>query len=95
MLAGMASELPEALYFFDSNGLCIWANAHGIELVGITDDDYTRAESRLKEMFGEFDFKKPEWSTEKRLGTDTGNIKYYSLEKHTIPYSERRIVGSF
>lgn len=95
MLAGMASELPEALYFFDSNGTCIWSNSKGIELTGIADEDYSRAESKLKDMFGEFDLKTDEWSTEKRLTTNTGDVKYYLLEKHTIPYSERRIVGSF
>lgn len=95
MLAGLASELPEALYFFDSNGLCIWANDRGIKLAGISDDDYARAESQLKEMFGEFDLKAEEWSTEKRLTTGTDTVKYYLLEKHTIPYSERKIVGSF
>ena len=26
MLVNMTSELPEALYFFDTNGFCIWAN---------------------------------------------------------------------
>lgn len=95
MLAGMASELPEALYFFDSSGLCIWANDRGIKLADITDDDYALAESQLKDMFGEFDLKTEEWSTEKKLITGTDTVKYYLLEKHTIPYSERKIVGSF
>ena len=63
MLAGMASELPEALYFFDDNGQCIWANDRGIKLAGITDEDYTQAESILSEMFEISDMKSNDWKT--------------------------------
>ena len=95
MLAGMASELPEALYFFDDNGLCIWANDHGIKLAGITDEDYAQAEKLLSSMFGELDIKNSDWSEEKELKTGINTVKYYVFEKHTIPYSETKIVGSF
>ena len=29
MLAGMASDMPDALFFFDENGKCIWTNEPG------------------------------------------------------------------
>ena len=95
MLAGMASEMPEALYFFDDNGLCIWANDRGIKLADINDDDYAQAESRLTELFGDLNIKDDEWSAEKELKTEQGTTKYYVLEKHTVPYSESKIAGSF
>ena len=95
MLAGMASELPEALYFFDDNGQCIWANDRGIKLAGIADEDYAQAEKLLSSMFGELDIKGDDWSGEKELKTGTNTSRYYIFEKHTVPYSESKIAGSF
>ena len=95
MLAGMASEMPEALYFFDASGLCIWANDSGIKLAGITEDDYAQAESLLSKMFGELNIKNDDWNDEKELKTELGTTRYYVFEKHTVPYSQSKIAGSF
>ncbi len=94
MLANMTSELPEALYFFDTNGFCIWANKPGIRLAGISDEDYSLAESKLLKLFADLDFSKNEWSENKtlKIGKET---RYYVLEKHAIPYSDKKDAGSF
>ena len=94
MLASMNSELPEALYFFDNNGQCIWANRPGIKLAGISDEDYSIAEKKLLGLFDDLDFVSKEWSTAKTLtiGMET---RYYILEMHSIPYSEKKDAGSF
>ena len=94
MLANMTSELPEALYFFDTNGFCIWANKPGIRLAGISDEDYSLAESKLLKLFGDLDFSKNEWSENKTLKIGQ-EIRYYVLEKHAIPYSDKKDAGSF
>ena len=54
MLAAMASNLPDALFFFDSNEKCIWANKPGIGLSGIAQDDFEGASERLKTLFGDY-----------------------------------------
>ena len=35
MLATIASEMPDGLFFFDSSGRCIWANKRAAELVAL------------------------------------------------------------
>ncbi|MCR5204639.1 MAG: EAL domain-containing protein [Lachnospiraceae bacterium] len=94
MLANMTSELPEALYFFDNNGLCIWANRPGTELAAISEEDYSKAEVKLTELFGELDLEKNEWTSNKTLKTDE-ETRYYVIEKHAIPYSDKKDAGSF
>ena len=47
MLAHMASEIPEALFFFDANDECIWANRQGIELLGVQSDNFDYVPDRL------------------------------------------------
>ena len=94
MLANMASEIPEALYFFDVSGQCFWANKPGIKLAGIEDEDYSQAKKLLTELFGDLDLDKEEWSTNKIIGTGTEE-KYYVLEKRSIPYSENKNAGTF
>ena len=94
MLASMSSELPEALYFFDNNGQCIWANKPGLMLAGISDEDYSLAEKKLLGLFEDLDFRSREWSTTKTL-TIGRETRYYVLEMHPIPYSEKKDAGSF
>ena len=55
LLAGIASQLPEALFFFDANGRCIWANPPGIELVKLDGRNFEPATDRLADKFGALD----------------------------------------
>ena len=91
MLANMVSEMPEALFFFDANGHCIWANRLAIALAGIEEDNFEAASGRLAELFG--DYQRDE-STQHEV--KTGNtVNSYVLEMHSVTDERQRLIGSF
>lgn len=92
MLATIASQLPEALFFFDSNGACIWANDHGKGLLDI-DSDLDQTSERLDNLFGVLDTS-DEWSTVHTIGSGD-DMKSYVMERRTITDSKGRVAGSF
>ena len=95
MLADMASQLPEALFFFDTNGVCIWANNPGIRLANIEGEDYSQAENLLGDIFGEIDMKADgEWNLNRVVGSGD-EARYFVLEKRDISYTNTRNAGSF
>lgn len=91
MLAHMASELPEALFFFDSDGVCIWANRPGIELTHIEAGRFEGAAGRIKELFGNYDREHPE---QHELNID-GVQRYFILEEHAVTDDRNKPLGSF
>ena len=60
MLANVASEIPESMFFFDANGHCIWVNASAQKLTGIG-DDLESVPDLLRKMFGEWRQNASEW----------------------------------
>ena len=52
MLATVASEIPDALFFFDQSGRCIWANKRGIELAQLENGDFEAAGAQLERLLG-------------------------------------------
>ena len=93
MLANIASQLPEAMFFFDHNGTCIWANQPGIKFAGIEDENFETASASLTEIFGEF-VEAESWSAKKTLEKD-GEKEYYALEKQTVRDENGKLAGSF
>ena len=91
MLANMASGMPEALFFFDANCHCIWANRPAIALTGIEEDNFEAASGRLREMFGTYDGQ-ASVQCEVTAGDAT---KSYILEKHSVTDDRGRPVGAF
>ena len=91
MLANMASEMPEALFFFDANGHCIWANRPAIELTGIEKDNFEAASERLADLFG--DYQQDESTQHEVKNGDMS--KNYVLEKHSVTDERQRLIGSF
>ena len=94
MLANIASDMPEALYFFDASGQCIWANAPGIKLTDIDAGTPELANERLSEIFGEYEKPESNWSAKHVIGTGN-DIKYYVMEKREVKDDRGRIAGSF
>ena len=94
MLAGIASEMSEALFFFEANGRCIWANEAGTALSGIEEDDFESAPSLLFERFGDEYKSQEEYISSYVFGTGD-EIKYYVLEKHSLTDEKKRLAGSF
>ena len=93
MLANIASQLPEAMFFFDHNGTCIWANQPGIRLSGIQDEIFETAAKSLTGIFGQFEHSES-WKT-RRIITRDREKKYFALEKQTVRDENGKIAGSF
>ena len=91
MLANMVSEMPEALFFFDGTGHCIWANRPALALVNINDDEFETAAARLQKLFGDYD-RAEAFQQEVVTGDLT---KSYILEKHKVTDDRQRLIGSF
>ncbi len=94
MLASMASEMPESLFFFDLNGVCIWANENGRKLASLEENDYASAKESLEETFGSLEREEEEWTDNMKVDTIFG-VRYYVLEMNTVPYTEEKNAGSF
>ena len=94
MLATIASELPEALYFFDRGGNCIWANEPAKALLELNSDRLEVAQDRLRLMFGERNWEDDEWSEHKFIESADGN-KYYYLEMHSVANESGKKMGAF
>ncbi len=91
MLAQMASEIPDALFFFDASGQCIWANRPGMALTNIQSENYEPASDRLAAMFG--DYAREE--TTQREVTLENHTRSFVLEKHMVTDERQRVIGSF
>ena len=91
MLAIMASELPEALFFFDSSNQCIWANSKAIKLAGLEEGNFESAADSLRQLFEEYD--KPE--AERYTISTRDKSKSFVFEKHYVNDEKGRKMGSF
>ena len=96
MLANIASDLPDALFFFDAIGRCIWANKPGIKLAGLDGNDFEPASDCLKKMFN-LDSLTGDDFCRKMVVTSKEDSEehYYVLEKHTIVDDKGYLNGSF
>ena len=95
MLATIASKMPEALFFFDRNGRCIWANNQAKKLVDLENNEIETVNEQLREKFGKYEKEGLEWMTTFMSGTDDAVESYYVIEKHPVTDDKGRVVGSF
>ena len=93
MLAAVASEMPDALYFFDVNDRCIWANKRGVELAGIEREDYDSATDKLKALLGTTGESGESWSGECVTGTGDA-MRSYVMARRAVTDDKDRSVGS-
>ncbi len=94
MLAGMASEMPEALFFFDRSGKCIWTNDPGKTLVGISKDNFDDVKEDLCFLFGDIDFGSSGWA--KRVTLGSGDETQYSfLTMKSVVNDKNKVLGSY
>ena len=95
LLANMASDIPDAIFFYDADGRCIWANKPAIELVSLEDEKFDRSPELLSKKFGKKDdFSDPEWSGVKAVGSGA-DASYYYQAKRTVRDEKGHITGSF
>lgn len=94
MLANIASELPESLFFFDTYDRCIWANTPGRRLVGITGENYDPVRDTLQEKLGRLDEIPADGVIRKEV-SDGETTRSYLLEKHGVRDEHERPIGWF
>ena len=94
MLAEVASEMPQALFFFDDGARCVWANEQGCTLTGVSEDNFERCSGRLAEIFGDIDLASDEWACTRELGEGDG-ARFYRMEKQRVTDPRGRRLGSF
>lgn len=94
MLSEVASNMPDALYCFDTNGECIWVNKKGMELVGAEQDDYREAASLLGDYIGCIGKSDGDWSDQRVVGSGE-NVKSYVIEHRVVKDGKGHNIGYF
>lgn len=94
LLAGIASETSDALFFFDKNGRCIWTNEPAKSLVGISKNNYDDVKLNLRFLFGDLDFNSTGWCKKLTLGTGD-EAQYTYLEMRSLYDEKENLTGSY
>ena len=94
MLANIASELPESLFFFDTSGRCIWVNTPGRKLAGIADDNYDPVRDALEKKLGVLEEIPEDRSIRKEVSGETGKQSLV-LERRSVADDRNRTIGWF
>ena len=94
MLAGIASDMPDALFFFDKSGKCIWTNEPGRNLVGISKENYDNVKDNLIYLFGDIDFNSSGWF--KRVTLGSGDDEQYTfLSMRSVVDEKGNVTGNY
>ena len=95
MLAGIASDMPDSLFFFDKSGRCIWINEPGRKLLGISGDNYEDVKEDLKFLFGEdIDFESSGWFKKVTIGTGD-ETQYSYLAMRSVVDERLKMSGNY
>ena len=94
MLANIASEMPEAMFFLDVTGHCVWANRPGQRLAELGEGEFDSATERLRAMFDISLESLDEWSVQRQVAADDG-VRHYVLQKHALSDDRGRLLGAF
>ena len=94
LLSSMASDMPEALFFFDKGGKCIWTNEPGRKLIGVPKGKYDDVKPNLKFLFDDIDFEVSEWK--KRVIIGIGDeAQFLDLTMRSAEDELGRYTGSY
>jgi len=94
MLARLASEEEEEIFFLDTNDICIWANDKGCEQMGIEGEDYSTVTGRLSELITELGGQREEWTAEKVIENER-ETRFYTVEKRLMKLDGKNVAGAF
>ncbi|MBR4627206.1 MAG: EAL domain-containing protein [Ruminococcus sp.] len=82
MLTDIVSDMPEALFVFDPNKKCLWANEEGIRVTGVDIQEFELVNERLRETFGSLD--SDNTYKQNRIIVADGNTFYYNIETRVV-----------
>ena len=94
MLAMTASNLPEALFFYDGNNRCIWGNMTAQKMAEVTEDMIEEASPWLQRMFND-PVRKPDGWSEQFVREVKGEKRYYLVEKRVLNDDRGTVAGCF
>ena len=94
MLANIASNVPEAIFFFDANNRCIWINSNACKLVNVREDNLEAVMPRLSNMFHDLGEDKDNYSTRQPVSIDN-KTRFYTINKHLVTDAKNIKIGSF
>ena len=93
IMMDISAELPDAVFFFDDVGSCIWLNREARRLLGVDGQDMGEVAEKLK-PFNASGEGTDSWTSSLELDGDEGR-RYYALEKRTIRDARGYVDGSF
>jgi len=93
IMMDISAELPDAVFFFDDVGSCIWLNREARRLLGVDGQDMGEVEEKLK-PFNASGEGTDSWTSRLELDGEGGR-RYYALEKRTIRDARGYVDGSF
>jgi len=91
VLSTVASDMNDAVYVFDADNKCVWANDPGYKLIGVPAGKTGLVKAALFQMFGDFSDKGKAWADDIYIPSVHG---YYILERKAVETS-RLQNGSF
>ena len=94
MLANIASQMPEAVFFFDAGDRCIWVNGTGRNLLKIHTDNLDDVPQRLASIFYDLGNNQDNWTSRQSI-TSGKDVLYYTLERHSVTDDKNKKIGSF
>ena len=97
MLGAIASRMPESLFFFDTNGRCIWLNDKAVEFLSLNKEKLNYLDevpAKLEAKIGVYRDKDKEksYSTTKGSGE---SIECYEIEQRSVKDSRNKVVGFY
>ena len=90
MLTNIVSDMPSALFVFDPNKKCLWANDEGMRFAGIEIQDLDLVNERLVGIIGKIDTET--FSETRTVGTGS-DMKYYHVEERIVSESRTTTTG--
>ena len=94
MLASIVSDLPEALFFFDLTGQCIWANKPAYDLVGIDEGRLGEVKQNLDFLFDGIDYDNYGWCRKVEIG-EGDDYRIYYIENRPMMDDSSNVTGIF
>ena len=93
VLSYIVSDQSDSFYVFDPNGNCIWANAEGCRLVGITGENYDVITWKLFSLFG-IKANAVEHLAKRKVG-EGEDARFFLLEENQVRDSKGRLDGTY
>ena len=97
MLAAIASRMPESLFFFDTNGRCIWLNDKAAEFLKLNTEKLNYLDEvpdKLETKIGKYYEKDGEKSYSSMRGSGD-SIESYVIEQQLVKDSRNKNVGFY